>query len=605
MHAIVRETDKPTRRVLHEVFGFEDFRPGQEEVVDSLLAGRDVLAVMPTGAGKSLCFQVPALVMGGLTIVVSPLVALMQDQVAALRMAGVAVETINSGRDRGDNVVSWRRVAAGETRLLYLSPERLMTEKMLAALARLPVCLIAVDEAHCISQWGPAFRPEYEMLASLRERFPGVPLAAFTATADAVTREDIVAKLFGREPAQFVAGFDRPNIQLHVTPRRDGSRQLLQFLNRHRGESGIVYCLSRKKTDEVTALLAREGYRALPYHAGMDATARNANQDLFLSEPGVVMVATIAFGMGIDKPDVRFVFHTDIPATLDAYYQEIGRAGRDGAAAEAVMLFGAGDIAMRRRFIEQEETDEAHKRRQHKRLDALIGYAEVPGCRRRVLLRYFGEDATADCGNCDNCINPATLEDGTELARLVAETVRLTGQRFGAVHIVDILRGSQTERIMERQHDALPTYAAATSQSKEALRSLVRQMIAAELLRLDIQGHGGLSLTRAGADLLNGGRDFRYRPDTRPAKAAKPARTAPAPLDEADENLLSRLKQLRLKLARERGVPAYVVFPDRTLHDMAARRPRDLDEFAEINGVGARKLNEFGRVFLDEIEKAG
>ncbi|MEQ9639308.1 MAG: DNA helicase RecQ [Alphaproteobacteria bacterium] len=602
---LVPDLSAEKRRVLRQVFGFDDFRPGQEPVIDALLDGRDTLAVMPTGAGKSLCFQVPALTLGGLTIVVSPLVALMQDQVAALRLAGVAAETINSGRDRGDNVASWRKVAAGETRLLYLSPERLMTEQMLRALAKLPVKLIAVDEAHCISQWGPAFRPEYEMLSSLRQHFAGVPISAFTATADAVTRDDIVAKLFGANPAVFVTGFDRPNIRLAVQPRQKSDRQVLAFLDQHRGASGIVYCLSRKKTDETAQLLVREGFRALPYHAGMDAAARNANQDLFLTEAGVIMVATIAFGMGIDKPDVRFVLHTDIPATLDAYYQEIGRAGRDGEAAEAVMLYGAGDIAMRRRFIEQEETDEAHKRRQHKRLDALIGYAEVAGCRRRVLLSYFGEDQAEDCGNCDNCITPAVLEDGTEIARLVAETARLTGQRFGAVHLIDILRGGQTEKVIERNHDELATYGAAADWRKPALRSVIRQMVAGELLRLDIQGHGGLSLTRAGEALLNGEREFRYRPDASVPKREKTAAAPLAELDEADQGLLDRLKRLRLKLARERGVPAYVVFPDKTLHDMAAKRPRDLVAFAEVNGVGARKQAEFGELFLAEIAAAG
>ena len=374
------------RRVVWEVFGFEAFRPGQEAVIEALLAGRNALAVMPTGSGKSLCFQVPALVMDGLTVVVSPLVALMRDQVAALRLAGVAADGIHSGNDREENLAAWRRASAGTTRLLYMAPERLMTEPMLAALKRLPVTLFAIDEAHCISQWGPAFRPEYADLCRLRTLFPGVPLAALTATADEVTRDDIVDKLFGGAVEQFVLGFDRPNIRLAVEMKRDWKGQLRDFVARHDGESGIVYCLSRRKTEEAAALLAADGVRVLPYHAGMGAADREAHQNLFMTEPGVVIVATIAFGMGIDKADVRYVFHADLPGSVEAYYQEIGRAGRDGAPAEAHMLYGLADIRMRRQFIEDEDAGADRKRREHKRLDALLGYCEAPACRRAALL---------------------------------------------------------------------------------------------------------------------------------------------------------------------------------------------------------------------------
>ena len=418
------------RRVLADVFGFEAFRPGQEAVIEALLGGRNVLAVMPTGSGKSLCFQVPALVGDGLTVVVSPLVALMRDQVVALELAGVAAEGIHSGNERARNVAAWVRAASGATRLLYMAPERLMTERMLAALSRLPVALFAIDEAHCISQWGPAFRPEYAELCRLRERFPGVPIAALTATADEVTREDVAAKLFGGEVEQFVLGFDRPNITLAVEVKRDWKRQLQGFIARHEGESGIVYCLSRKKTEETAALLAASGVRALPYHAGMDTEAREEHQNLFMTEPGVVIVATIAFGMGIDKADVRYVFHTDLPGSVEAYYQEIGRAGRDGARAEAHMLYGLADIRMRRQFIEDEDAGEERRRREHKRLDALLGYCEAPACRRVTLLEYFGE-RIAPCGNCDVCLDPSGRIDSTEDARKVLSAAQGSGERFG------------------------------------------------------------------------------------------------------------------------------------------------------------------------------
>jgi ATP-dependent DNA helicase RecQ len=597
--------DDGKRRVLKEVFGFDDFRPGQEVVVDSLLAGRDVLAVMPTGSGKSLCFQVPAIIKGGLTVVVSPLVALMHDQVSALKLAGVAADTINSSKDRAENVAVWRRAAAGETRLLYMAPERLMTDRMLAALSRLPVTLIAVDEAHCISQWGPAFRPEYEALARLRGLFPKVPMAALTATADEVTRADIAEKLFAGNVETVVLGFDRPNIRLAVEMKRDGRRQLHSFLQRHVGESGIVYCLSRRKTEETAAFLCDAGIPALPYHAGMDKAARDANQNRFMTEPGLVMVATIAFGMGIDKADVRFVFHADLPGSVEAYYQEIGRAGRDGRPAEAHMLYGLDDIRMRRTFIEQENAGEERRRREHKRLDALIGYCESPACRRQVLLAYFGERARP-CGHCDVCQDPVERIDGTAEGQLILAAVAGTGQRFGAAHLVDVLRGTATEKATLAGHDKLSLFGAGAARARADWQSLIRQMVAAGFLTLDIRGYGGLCIAERGRALMAGNDDFQYRPDTLrrvpKAERRKPGkRETAADLTPAQSDLFAALKDLRLTLARERGVPAYVIFPDRSLIEMAQAAPRTAEQFAAITGVGAAKLREFAEVFLGEI----
>ncbi len=599
----------PARRVLREVFGFEDFRPGQEAAIEALLAGRHALTVMPTGSGKSLCFQIPALVAGGLTLVVSPLIALMQDQVAALRLAGVAADCINSASERSRNVAAWRRAAAGETRLLYMAPERLMTERMLAALARLPVTLFAIDEAHCISQWGPAFRPEYEDLSRLRALFPGVPIAALTATADPATRDDIAQKLFGGAGARVVLDFDRPNIGLTVEMKRDWKRQLRSFVAGHAGESGIVCCLSRKKTEAAAALLAAGGVRALPYHAGMEKAEREAHQNVFMTEAGVVVVATIAFGMGIDKADVRYVFHTDIPGSIEAYYQEIGRAGRDGAPAEAHMLYGLSDIAMRRQFIESEDAGPERKRREHKRLDALLGYCEAPACRRVALLDYFGERAGA-CGNCDCCLSPAERVDGTGDAQKILSAVTLSGERFGAAHVIDILRGAETGKIVRFNHHRLPLFGAGAERAKTVWRSLIRQMVATGLLRLDIAGYGGLATTETGRALLRGEGAFHYREDTAAARPAavpkeKPGtQPEPPPLDDDQAALLAALKALRLQLAKERGVPAFVVFRDRTLIDMAQRRPRTVAEFAEVNGVGEAKLEQFAAPFLAAIEEA-
>jgi ATP-dependent DNA helicase RecQ len=593
-----------SHRVLKEIFGFEFFRPGQETAVEALLAGRNVLSVMPTGSGKSLCFQVPALMLGGLTLVVSPLVALMQDQVAALRLSGVAADSINSSQDRAENVAAWRRAVAGETRILYLAPERLMTERMLSALRSLPVRLIAIDEAHCISQWGPAFRPEYESLARLREVFPQVPVAALTATADEATRRDILAKLFGGEAESIVLGFDRPNIRLAVEEKQDWKRQLLGFLDRHKGESGIVYCLSRKKCEQTAEFLTQNGTKALSYHAGMDKAARAANQATFMSEPGVVVVATIAFGMGIDKPDVRFVFHADLPSSIEAYYQEIGRAGRDGAPAKAHMLYGLDDIRMRRLFIEQEDAGEERKRREHKRLDAFIGYCESPQCRRQVLLTYFGEEAET-CGNCDICLDPPEMADGTAEGQQVLTTVYRTGQRFGAGHIVDILRGSKSEKVTRAGHERLPTFGLGAKRNKSDWHTLIRQLVAAGYLQIDIQGFGGLAITDKGRGLLNGEAGFRFRKSAAQRTRASLRRDRSAAdaeeMSPDEAALLGTLKALRLDLAKERGVPAYVIFSDRTLVDMARRQPRSRSDFAEVHGVGEAKLKNFAAPFLAAI----
>ncbi|SEC02159.1 ATP-dependent DNA helicase RecQ [Rhizobiales bacterium GAS188] len=601
--SVPADAQDPKRHVLKNVFGFDDFRPGQAAVMEALLAGRHVLAVMPTGAGKSLCYQVPALVLGGLTLVVSPLVALMQDQVAALRLAGVAADTINSSFDRDANVAAWRRVTAGHTRLLYLAPERLMTGRMLEALARLDIRLIAIDEAHCISQWGPAFRREYEDLSRLRDIFPRVPIIALTATADETTRTDIAAQLYAGRVETLVLGFDRPNIKLGIEAKQDSKRQLLSFVQRHAGRSGIVYCLSRKKTEETAAFLDRNGVRALAYHAGMSKEARDANQNSFMTLSGVVMVATIAFGMGIDKPDVAYVFHTDLPSSLEAYYQEIGRAGRDGRPAEAHMLFGLGDIRMRRLFIEGEDAPAEHKRRAHGRLATLIGYCETAQCRRQILLNYFGEVASP-CGNCDNCLDQALHADGEAEAQIILAAIAQTGERFGPAHIVDILRGQETQKVLAKGHHRLASFGTGIGRKKDVWQSLIRQLVAGGFLTLDLGGHGGLAIAEKGHELRRGEVPFQYRVDA-PRRASRgkmrPTQDSAASVEGRDPALLAMLKAVRLRLARERQVPAYVIFSDRTLIDMAERCPRDLNAFAAVNGVGAAKLKDFGLIFLGAI----
>ncbi|MEM1048652.1 MAG: DNA helicase RecQ [Pseudomonadota bacterium] len=593
--------DRSAASILTEVFGYKAFRPGQERIIGHLIDGANVLAVMPTGAGKSLCYQIPALASDAITVVISPLVALMDDQVAALRANGVPAVSIHSGMPREDQVAAWKALRAGDSSIVYLSPERLMTERMLEALARLGVGMFVVDEAHCISKWGANFRPEYEQLSRLKERFPEARLAAFTATADKATRADIAGKLFAGPAEIIVQGFDRPNLRLAVESKESWRRQLMAFLDDKRAVSGIVYCLSRKLTEEVAAFLCEEGYSAIAYHAGQDAEVRKANQDRFMSEQAVVMVATIAFGMGIDKPDIRYVCHLNLPGSMEAYYQEIGRAGRDGLPAETLMLYGLDDIRMRRTFIDQDGEDADHKRREHKRLDALLAYCEAAECRRKALLAYFDE-TIEPCGNCDTCLAPPTRIEGTEQAQMVLSAIYRTGQVFGVAHVIDVLRGSENAKILERGHDDLPTYGVGKDRSKRFWQVLVRQMVAAGLVTIDIQNYGGLRITESGRDLLRGEGTFAYR-EVPEQKATRKRRSAPVPESTmpVDEDLLHKLKALRLDIARSRNVPAYVVFSDATLTDMAARRPSDLDSFADVSGVGPKKLKDFGDQFLSVI----
>ncbi|WP_417518793.1 DNA helicase RecQ [Minwuia sp.] len=587
------------KKELKRAFGFDDFRPGQSQVVEALLSGRDALAVMPTGAGKSLCYQIPALLMDGLTVVVSPLVALMEDQVAALRLSGIAAETINSGRDRETNVAAWQRVAAGETQLLYLSPERLMTQRMIAALRRLAPAMFAVDEAHCISRWGSAFRPEYEQLGALRAAFPEARLAAFTATADSTTREDIAAKLFGTRPEIFVAGFDRPNITLRAQARTRWQDQLADFLDTRRDQSGIVYALSRKNVDQVAAFLTGQGFSALPYHAGMDAGQRALHQDRFMTEDAVIMVATIAFGMGIDKPDIRYVVHTHLPSNIEAYYQEIGRAGRDGAPSETLLLYGLDDIRLRRRFIDDDASDAATKRREHKRLDTLVAYAEASSCRRVMLLGYFG-DTTGPCGNCDICLDPPVMVDASDQARLALSAIEATGQRFGAVHIADVLRGSENQRVMDLGHDRLPMHGRGSDRAKPWWQAFLRQLVSAGHVSVDIEGFGGLQITASGQKILQGGAGFECREivTKKPKSATRSGGAAAQTLAPENEDLMARLKAHRLELARAQSVPPYVIFHDRTLLAMAEQKPTDAEGFLDLPGVGKSKAERFAESFL-------
>jgi len=593
--------------ILSTVFGFTSFRGAQREIIEHLSGGGDCLVLMPTGGGKSLCYQVPALMREGCGIVVSPLIALMHDQVAALREAGVRAAYLNSTLEPAAAAALERDLVSGRLDLLYVAPERLVTPRFLSLLDRARLALFAIDEAHCVSQWGHDFRPEYIQLALLAERYPQIPRIALTATADEHTRSEIVSRLKLDGARVFVASFDRPNIRYEIVEKHSPRTQLLEFIRRrHPGESGIVYCLSRARVEETAAALQLHGINALPYHAGMDIATRTAHQDRFMNEPGVVVVATIAFGMGVDKPDVRFVAHLDLPKSIEAYYQETGRAGRDGKPADAWMAYGLGDLVQQRRMIDESEAEEAYKRLAVRKLDALTGLVETPGCRRVRLLAYFGESAKP-CGNCDNCLHPPRVWDGTVPAQKALSCVYRTGQRFGAGHVVDVLLGRATERVEKFRHDRLSTFGIGAELSERQWRAVFRQLVALGHLRTDSEAFGALKLAESARDVLRGETAVMLREDAgRPPKEKArrtPARTVD-PVQPISGALLEALRSWRLGVAREHGVPAYVVFHDATLESIAALRPRTREQLRGVSGVGDRKLERYGEELLDIVRQS-
>ena len=593
------------RQVLREVFGYVEFRGQQEAIIAAALAGDDSLVLMPTGGGKSLCYQIPALVREGVGIVVSPLIALMEDQVSALREAGVAAAFLNSTLSRAEqsNVIADLR--HGRLKLLYLAPERLLQEETQALLREVTIGIIAIDEAHCVSQWGHDFRAEYLGLNVLKDWFPGVPRMALTATATPPTRAEIVARLDLDAPRVFVSSFDRPNIRYSVNAKADARRQLLEFLRHRRGEAGIVYCLSRDKTESIAEWLVEQGFAALPYHAGLPAATRAENQRRFLVEDSSIIVATIAFGMGIDKPDVRFVAHLDLPKSIEAYYQETGRAGRDGDPAEAWMVYGLQDVVQLAQFVAASEADEQHKRRERAKLDALLGWCEATECRRRPLLEYFGETREQACGNCDNCIAPPATWDGTEAARKMLSAVYRTGQTFGAAHVIDVLLGNATEKVERHGHERLSVFGIGNDVTAAVWRSLLRQLLVLGYVRVDYDGYGALILTEESRSLLRGETTVRVREDIKPSTARSKSRRPASDVAPSDAALWEALRECRRQLAGEHNVPPYVIFHDATLKQMAAERPRDLPALLTIGGVGQAKLARYGERFLAVLQAHG
>jgi len=586
--------------ILEHVFGYTAFRGEQADIVDHVAQGGDALVLMPTGGGKSLCFQIPALMRPGTAVVVSPLIALMRDQVAALQEAGVAAEGLNSSLTQDEAASVERRWMAGELDLLYIAPERLLNPRTLAQIEhtheRHGIALFAIDEAHCVSQWGHDFRPEYLQLSVLSERFPGVPRIALTATADAQTREEIAQRLNLAEARRFVSSFDRPNIRYRMVEKNSPRQQLLDFIHEHPGEAGIVYCLSRRKVEETAQALCDAGITALPYHAGLPQEVRNENQLRFLRDDGIVMVATIAFGMGIDKPDVRFVAHLDLPRSIEGYYQETGRAGRDGLPAEAWMAWGAQDVVQQRRMLDESEGNEAFKRLANARLDALVGLVEATDCRRIHLLRYFGEHAEP-CGNCDNCIEPPQTWDAADAARKALSCVYRTGQRYGAGHLIDVLRGERTEKVIERGHESVTTFGIGAELDDKTWRSVFRQLAARSFLAVDHDRFGALTLTETARPLLRGEASFDIRVPSK-KKRLKAGRGGIVPTG-VEAELFDRLRQWRADTARERNVPAYVIFHDATLQEIAVRKPATLEALGTVSGIGDRKLEAYGPALIE------
>ncbi len=592
---------------LREVFGYPEFRAQQAAIIDHVCAGGDALVLMPTGGGKSLCYQIPALVLPGLCIVVSPLIALMRDQVRALHQLGVAAAYLNSSLPPFEQAEVIARAQRGDLDLLYIAPERLLQADTLAMLSGCVVSLIAIDEAHCVSSWGHDFRQDYLELNRLQTVFPGTPRIALTATADARTRTDIVARLELVQPGYFVGAFDRPNIYYSVQPKTDARAQALKFLTEHRGNSGIVYCLSRKSVEATANWLTSHGFDALAYHAGLGAQMRTKHQERFLRDDAVVMVATIAFGMGIDKPDVRFVVHMDLPKSVEAYYQETGRAGRDGEPADAWMVYGLQDVVRLSRMVEESPADDAHKRIERTKLNALLGWCEVTTCRRRHLLAYFGEALEADCGNCDICLHPPVTWDGTQAAQKALSCAYRTDQRFGVGHLIDVLRGIRRDKVVRFHHDELSTFGIGEEFSNAQWRSIFRQLVVRGYLGVDHDRFGALRLTDSSRALLRGETTLLLRRDAAKPKSSRPSRKTQTKtgtiLNAEDETLMQALRDLRRQLADANGVPPYVVFHDAALKDMIQQRPAALSEMLNVLGVGQAKLDKYGQAFLEVLNR--
>lgn len=590
------------RATLLDTFGYSDFRGRQAEIIQDVLAGNDALVLMPTGGGKSLCYQLPALLRSGVGVVVSPLIALMKDQVDALLQVGVKAAFLNSSLTALAARDVEQQLLNGDLDLLYVAPERLLMPRMLDLLEQSAIALFAIDEAHCVSQWGHDFRPEYIQLSRLAELFPAVPRVALTATADEMTRREIVEKLSLGRARQFVSSFDRPNIRYAVLDKQNAKQQFMNFYKtEHEGDAGIIYCLSRKSVDSTAAWLQKHGVNALPYHAGFSAALRQDHQERFLREEGIVMVATIAFGMGIDKPDVRFVAHLDLPKSLEGYYQETGRAGRDGLASSAFMTYGLGDVVSLRRMLESSNAPDMIKRIESQKLDKLLGYCESPRCRRQVLLDYFGETLAEPCGNCDTCLTPVETWDGTVAAQKALSAVYRTGQRFGAAHVIDVLLGKLTPRISSLGHDRVSTFGVGAELDEKQWRSVFRQLVALGFLSTDAEGYGSLTLAPPSAAVLKGETTVMFRRDPVQQQAVKATRRVSIDLSSADNDLFMALRTLRADLAREQGVPAYVIFHDATLKQMAELKPKTLATLAAISGVGKTKLERYGQAFLDLI----
>ena len=590
--------------ILKTTFGFQDFRPSQEKIIDSLLQGDDALVLMPTGGGKSLCYQIPALVREGTGIIVSPLIALMQDQVDALKQLGVKAAYLNSSLEFKEASLVEQELINGELDILYVAPERLLTEKMMRILDNARLSLFAIDEAHCVSQWGHDFRPEYQRLKSIHTRYPDVPRIALTATADQRTRDEIILQLQLEQANVFIDSFDRPNIHYAISDGANSKQRLWTFLSQnHADDAGIVYCLSRKKVDSVAEWLSDQGRVALPYHAGLSAEIRQENQRRFLRQEGVIIVATIAFGMGIDKPDVRFVAHLNLPKSIEAYYQETGRAGRDGLPANAWMAYGLKDVITLRQFSQNSNANETHKRVEHHKLEAMLGLCELVGCRRHALLEYFDETTNEKCGNCDNCLRPPQKWEATQAAQMALSCVYRTEQRFGVNYIVDILLGKEDDRIQRNGHDQLSTFAIGKEFSTAEWRVMMRQLIALGFLEIDIERHGALRLTEKCRPVLRGEQTLQLRKMEKQEKQVSGTKKSKQSIRPQDEALWEALRQLRLSLAEKAGVPPYVIFHDATLHEMLTVRPTNLNDMNKITGVGEQKLARFGEKFINEITK--